>query len=360
MKRILVTGGAGFIGSALIRQLLAVGGWKVTNCDVLSYAGNLASLQGAEASPDYHFERLDIRDKESLRRILQQAKPEAVVHLAAETHVDRSIDSPEPFVQTNLVGTYTLLEAIRDYWQGLSIGEATAFRYLQVSTDEVFGSLGEVGCFSEQSAYAPRSPYSATKAGADHLAMAWHHTFGLPVLLTYCCNNYGAYQYPEKLIPSMIIRSQTPQMPLPVYGSGEQVREWLWVDDHVRALLEVLQKGTPGESYAIGSGTSRTNWELVSTLCRILDKEVPTTTGESYLQRMVRVKDRPGHDHRYLLDTVKLTSLTGWHPTISLEDGLRQTVKWYLAHEAWWRPIQAEALVRRGEGQAQDGGRCGL
>ena len=349
MKRILVTGGAGFIGSALVRHLVAGGACSVLNCDSLAYAGRLENLESIAGAENYRFARLDIRDREGLREAFSGFRPDAVVHLAAQTHVDRSIDSPLDFVDTNLAGTATLLESVRDYWGGLPPSEAEGFRYLQVSTDEVFGTLGEAGSFAEDSPYVPRSPYAASKAGADHLARAWGTTYGVPVLVSCCCNNYGPFQFPEKLIPSMAVRILSGAGSLPIYGSGRQVREWIHVDDHIRALLAILELGTPGETYAVGSGEERTNLELVESVCAILDELCPSAKGR-YAERIVHVEDRPGHDCRYALRTEKLRTATHWYPRIPLKDGLRQTLLWYINHPHWWQPLVAEACARRGSG----------
>ena len=336
MVRILVTGGAGFIGSAVIRQLLAETGAFVVNADALTYAANLASLPGAETHPRYAFEHADIRDGAALARIFAVHRPDAVMHLAAESHVDRSIDGPGDFIETNITGTYRLLEAARAHWSGLA-GEARAgFRFHHISTDEVFGSLGPEGLFTETTPYQPRSPYSASKAASDHLVRAWHETYGLPVVLSNCSNNYGPYQFPEKLIPLMILKGLAGQT-LPVYGKGENVRDWLYVEDHARALRLVLERGRVGESYNIGGNCERTNLTVVRTLCALLDELNPA--GAPHERLIGFVADRPGHDLRYAIDAGKIERELGWRPRESFETGLRKTVEWYLGNRSWWRAI---------------------
>ena len=336
MKRIIVTGGAGFIGSAVIRQLLAETGAFVVNLDKLTYAANLASLPGAEGHPRYVFERADICDGAALRRIFAAHRPDAVMHLAAESHVDRSIDGPGAFIETNITGTYRLLEAARAYWLELE-GEARAdFRFHHISTDEVFGSLGPEGLFTETTPYQPRSPYSASKAASDHLVRAWAETYGLPVVMTNCSNNYGPYQFPEKLIPLMILKGLAGQ-PLPVYGKGENVRDWLYVEDHARALRLVLERGRVGESYNIGGNCERTNLTVVRTLTALLDELNPA--GAPHDRLISFVADRPGHDLRYAIDAGKIERELGWRPRESFETGLRKTVEWYLGNRPWWQAI---------------------
>ena len=336
MVRILVTGGAGFIGSAVIRQLLAETGAFVVNADALTYAANLASLPGAETHPRYAFEHADIRDGAALARIFAVHRPDAVMHLAAESHVDRSIDGPGDFIETNITGTYRLLEAARAHWSGLA-GEARAgFRFHHISTDEVFGSLGPEGLFTETTPYQPRSPYSASKAASDHLVRAWHETYGLPVVLSNCSNNYGPYQFPEKLIPLMILKGLAGQT-LPVYGKGENVRDWLYVEDHARALRLVLERGRVGESYNIGGNCERTNLTVVRTLCALLDELNPA--GAPHERLIGFVADRPGHDLRYAIDAGRIERELGWRPRESFETGLRKTVEWYLGNRSWWRAI---------------------
>jgi len=337
VKRVIVTGGAGFIGSAVVRQLLAeADDTSVINIDKLTYAATLASLEGAASHPRYIFKCVDVCDAAALADIFAEHKPDAVLHLAAETHVDRSIDGPEQFVHTNVVGTLRLLMAARTYWLSLDPAHRSAFRFHHVSTDEVFGSLGRDGLFSEESPYQPRSPYSASKAASDHLVRAWHETYGLPVLVTNCSNNYGPYQFPEKLIPLTILKGLAGE-PMPVYGRGQNVRDWLFVEDHARALRLVLEKGQPGETYNIGGGSERTNLEVVTAICRALDEFRPA--GAPHARLITFVPDRPGHDHRYAIDAGKIARDLGWRPTETFESGLRRTVAWYLAHDAWWRPI---------------------
>jgi dTDP-glucose 4,6-dehydratase len=335
--RILVTGGAGFIGSAVIRQLLAETDHTVVNLDKLTYAANLASLPGAEGHPRYAFEKVDICDGSELRRVLAQHRPQAIMHLAAESHVDRSIDGPGAFIQTNLVGTYTLLHATLEYWRGLDAAGQADFRFHHISTDEVFGSLGSQGLFREDTPYAPNSPYSASKAGSDHLVRAWHETYGLPTVLTNCSNNYGPYQFPEKLIPLMIIKGLAGE-PLPVYGKGDNVRDWLYVDDHARALRLVLERGRIGDSYNIGGNCERQNLEVVHTLCDLLDELAPAAQPRRSL--ITYVADRPGHDKRYAIDASKIARDLGWQPGETFETGLRKTVQWYLENRPWWQAIR--------------------
>ena len=335
--KILVTGGAGFIGSALCRFLVGELGQEVVNVDALTYAGNLESLAPIDDAPRYRFIHADIRDGQAMASLLNAERPDAVMHLAAESHVDRSIDGPAAFVDTNVVGTYTLLEATRAYWASLPERARGAFRFLHVSTDEVYGSLGPDGLFTETTPYNPRSPYSASKAGSDHLVNAWHHTYGLPTLTTNCSNNYGPYQFPEKLIPLMIINGLEGRS-LPVYGTGDNVRDWLHVDDHARALWTVLQHGTVGEVYNIGGEAERTNLTVVQTICDLLDELAP---GEaSHRDQISFVADRPGHDARYAMDISKISAELGWRPQESFESGLRKTVSWYLDNRAWWDAIR--------------------
>jgi dTDP-glucose 4,6-dehydratase len=334
---VLVTGGAGFIGSAVVRRLVARGE-RVVNVDKLTYAGNLDSVADAERSPDYAFERVDICDAPEVRRLFERHRPRAVLHLAAESHVDRSIDGPGAFVQTNVVGTFTLLDEARRYWAALPAGEAARFRFLHVSTDEVFGSLGGEGFFTEETPYHPNSPYSASKAASDHLARAWHHTYGLPVLVTNCSNNYGPYQFPEKLIPLTILNALAGRE-LPVYGRGENVRDWLYVDDHADALLTVLERGRVGETYAVGGHNERRNLDVVHAICDAVDELAPAGRPRRGLVRFVA--DRPGHDLRYAIDASKIGRELGWRPGETFETGLRKTVRWYLEHEAWWRRVQS-------------------
>lgn len=333
MKTVLVTGGAGFIGSEVVRQYLTETDVTVVNVDKLTYAGNLESLQSVVDSPRYHFEQVDICDAAEVKRLFEQYRPNAVMHLAAESHVDRSIDGPAEFIHTNIIGTYTLLEAARCYWGELSTAEQAAFRFHHVSTDEVYGSLGATGRFSEESSYAPNSPYSASKASADHLVHAWHTTYGLPVLISNSANNFGPWQYPEKLIPQTILNALTGKS-IPVYGDGSQVREWLPVSEHASALRLVLQNGRPGEMYNIGGNFECTNLELVESICTLLDELVAQhPAGVASYKALIRfVQDRPGHDRRYALDAGKLQRELGWQPQRLFASALRDTVQWYVAN----------------------------
>jgi dTDP-glucose 4,6-dehydratase len=332
MKKILVTGGAGFIGSAVVRQLINETGDSVVNVDKLTYAGNLLSLASVADSPRYRFEHVDICNAAEMARIFREHQPDAVMHLAAESHVDRSISGPAQFIQTNIMGTYTLLEATRAYWDKLDSDRKSAFRFHHISTDEVYGSLGNAGFFTEETAYQPNSPYSASKASSDHLVRAWHHTYGLPTVTTNCSNNYGPYHFPEKLIPLMILNALAGK-PLPVYGKGDNVRDWLYVDDHARALRLVLDKGVAGETYNIGGWNERTNLEVVHAVCAILDELHPQ--GAPHDKLISCVPDRPGHDKRYAIDAGKIERELGWKPEETFESGLRKTVEWYLANGEW-------------------------
>lgn len=336
--RILVTGGAGFIGSALVRRLIEHTDHEVLVFDKLTYAGLLSSLAPAAESYRYSFVQADICDAEAVARALQSFQPDVVAHLAAESHVDRSIDGPGEFVQTNLVGTFVMLNQTLDYWRTLPENRKAAFRFHHISTDEVFGSLGEDGFFTETTPYDPRSPYSASKAGSDHLVRAWGHTYGLPVLVTNCSNNYGPYHFPEKLIPLIIIRALNDE-PLPVYGDGSNVRDWLFVDDHARALQAVFEKGRPGQTYNVGGNAERKNIEVVTTICNILDKLRPRGDGQRYANQITYVADRPGHDQRYAIDASKIDEDLDWTPSVSFEEGIARTVHWYLENQAWWQDI---------------------
>jgi dTDP-glucose 4,6-dehydratase len=341
---VLVTGGAGFIGSALVRYLIAHTEHTVVNVDALTYAGNLDSLASVAGHPRYRFEHVDITDAAALRRVFDAHAPDAVMHLAAESHVDRSIDGPGAFVHTNLVGTYLLLQEALRAWRDATGTRRERFRFLHVSTDEVFGSLGDEGAFTEDTPYDPRSPYSATKAGSDHLARAWHHTYGLPVLVTNCSNNYGPYQFPEKLIPLMILKGLAGE-PLPVYGTGANVRDWLYVDDHARALVRVLEQGRVGRSYNIGGATELRNLDVVHAICELLDARAPLARPRR--EQVTFVADRPGHDHRYAMDIRRIGAELGWRPSETFATGLAATVDWYLANRPWWERIRSGAY--RGE-----------
>lgn len=332
MRTIVVTGGAGFIGSAVVRQLINDTDTKVVNLDKLTYAGNLASLVSVSGNPRYAFEKVDICDAAEVARVFREHQPDAIMHLAAESHVDRSITGPADFIQTNIFGTYVLLEAARAYWNGLEGDRKAGFRFHHISTDEVYGSLGEDGFFTEETAYEPNSPYSASKASSDHLVRAWHHTYGLPVVTTNCSNNYGPYHFPEKLIPLMILNAVAGK-PLPIYGKGDNIRDWLYVDDHARALRRVLEHGELGETYNIGGWNEKTNLEVVDAICAILDELHPQ--GAPHARLKTYVQDRPGHDKRYAIDAGKIERDLGWKPQETFETGLRKTVEWYLTNTGW-------------------------
>jgi dTDP-glucose 4,6-dehydratase len=334
--KILVTGGAGFIGSAVVR-LLVGDGHSVVNVDALTYAGNLDSLAPIADKPEYKFIHGNICDATLMKELFAAEQPDAVMHLAAESHVDRSIDGPAAFITTNVVGTYSLLEAARAYWSALPATRKDAFRFHHISTDEVFGTLGDEGKFTETTPYAPNSPYSASKASSDHLVRAWHHTYGLPTVVTNCSNNYGPYHFPEKLIPLVILNGLDGK-PLPVYGTGENVRDWLFVEDHARALWAVVTKGRVGEVYNIGGDAERTNIDVVRAICDLLDEFVPAEKPRREL--ITFVTDRPGHDARYAMDTTKIASELGWKPQETFESGLRKTVRWYLDSRPWWTKIR--------------------
>lgn len=351
--KILVTGGAGFIGSAVVRHLLQNTPHQVVNLDKLTYAGNLQSLPGASENPAYRFEQVDICDAEGVARVLAEHRPDAVMHLAAESHVDRSIDGPAAFIQTNIVGTYTLLEACRQYWLGLCEEARSRFRFHHISTDEVYGDLeGTTELFTEQTPYSPSSPYSASKASSDHLVRAWQRTYGLPVLITNCSNNYGPYHFPEKLIPHMILNALAGK-PLPVYGDGAQIRDWLYVEDHARALVEVLTRGQPGATYNIGGHNEKRNLQVVETLCTLLDELVTEKPAgiSRFAELITFVQDRPGHDRRYAIDAGKIERELGWRPEETFESGLRKTVQWYLDNRSWWQNVLSGSyqLNRLGE-----------
>ncbi len=348
--RVFVTGGAGFIGSALVRHLIQNSPHEVLNLDKLTYAGVLESLDEVAGNPRYRFVRGDICDGALVRRLLGEFQPDVIAHLAAESHVDRSIDGPADFIDTNIVGSFSMLEQALDYWRGLDPARKEAFRFHHISTDEVFGSLGQEGYFTEATPYDPRSPYSASKAASDHLVRAWGHTFGLPVLVTNCSNNYGPFHFPEKLIPLVIIRALSGQE-LPVYGDGSNVRDWLFVEDHARALATVFEQGQPGETYNVGGNSERTNIEVVRAICAALDRRQPRSDRLSYAEQIRFVPDRPGHDQRYAIDAGKIREQLGWEPQVTFEEGIARTVDWYLERRDWWEPI----LARR-----YDTGRLGL
>ena len=333
--KLLITGGAGFIGSAVVR-LAAARGHHVINLDALTYAACLDNVATVTDSPLYSFEQADIRDRTALDRIFSAHQPDAVMHLAAESHVDRSIDGPGTFFDTNITGTFSLLEAARAYWQAR--GKPNSFRFHHVSTDEVFGSLGPTGLFTETTAYDPRSPYSASKAASDHLVRAWHETYGLPVVLSNCSNNYGPYHFPEKLVPVVILNALAGKS-IPVYGQGVNIRDWLYVEDHADALLLVLQKGAGGRSYNIGGENEARNIDLVQTICAILDRLRPVD--RPYASLITHVADRPGHDARYAIDPARIRDELAWRPSVTLEQGLERTVRWYLDNESWWRALQS-------------------
>lgn len=337
--KLLVTGGAGFIGSAVVR--LAIGrGHEVVNLDALTYAACLENVASVAASNHYAFEHADIRDRAALDRIFAAHQPDAVMHLAAESHVDRSIDGPADFIATNILGTFNMLEAARSYW--VTAGRPAGFRFHHISTDEVFGSLGPTGQFTETTPYDPRSPYSASKASSDHLVRAWAETYGLPVVMTNCSNNYGPFHFPEKLVPVVILNALAGR-PIPVYGAGDNVRDWLYVEDHADALLLVLQKGVLGRSYNIGGENERSNIDLVRTICAVLDRLRPKAA--PYADQITFVTDRPGHDARYAIDPTRIRTELGWRPSVTVEQGLERTVQWYLDNEAWWKPLLSRAGV---------------
>jgi dTDP-glucose 4,6-dehydratase len=335
---ILVTGGAGFIGSAVIRHLIDHTDHDVVNVDCLTYSGTLESVSEPARSPRYQFEKANICDREHIRSLLTKHQPAAILHLAAESHVDRSIDGPLDFIQTNIVGTFVLLEEVRQYLNKRS-DLTPSFRFCHVSTDEVYGSLGILGDFTEATPYAPNSPYAASKAAADHLVRAWHRTYGVPTIITNCSNNYGPYQFPEKLIPHMII-SALEGRPLPIYGDGGQIRDWLFVEDHARALVKVLENGNVGQTYLIGGRSERTNIEVTEHICDTLDAIHANPDGSSYRERIQFVDDRPGHDRRYAIDCRKIEKELGWRATVPFDEGIRATVRWYLDNEPWWRPLR--------------------
>lgn len=335
-KTLLVTGGAGFIGSNLVTYALKNTPHTIVNVDNLSYSGNLTSLEAVASDPRYVFEKADICDSKLMLELFDKYQPDAVLHLAAESHVDRSIDGPQAFLQANVVGTFTLLEAAKTYWK--ASGEPEDFRFVHVSTDEVYGSLGEDGLFSETTPYDPRSPYSASKAASDHFVNAWFHTYGFPTVITNCSNNYGPYQFPEKLVPTVILKALRGES-IPVYGDGGAIRDWLYVDDHARGILSALDKGTPGETYNIGTNNEKTTVEMVTAICELMDNLLDEAKVSQHKDLISFVKDRPGHDRRYAIDASKIKGELGWAPQVSFEDGLRKTVKWYLDHPEWWKAI---------------------
>ena len=339
--KLIVTGGAGFIGSAVVRQAVR-DGHSVVNLDALTYAACLENVASVTNDPNYAFEHVDIRDREALDRVFETHQPDAVMHLAAESHVDRSIDGPGDFIETNITGTYNMLEAARAYWTAQ--GKPDTFRFHHISTDEVFGTLGDEGQFTEDTPYAPNSPYSASKAASDHLVRAWAETYGLPIVMTNCSNNYGPFHFPEKLIPVVILNALGGK-PIPVYGKGENVRDWLYVEDHADALLTVLQRGELGRSYNIGGENEAKNIDIVRMICAILDEKRPAAA--PYADQITYVTDRPGHDLRYAIDPTRIATELGWRPSVTLEQGLEKTVQWYLDNEDWWRALQS----REGVGQ---------
>ncbi len=342
MKTILVTGGAGFIGSNLLNYLIQSTDYQVVNVDKLTYSGNLDSLKKISDDPRYQFEQADICDAEAMQQIFNKHKPQLVMHLAAESHVDRSIEGPAEFLNTNIMGTFNLLEAARTHWQNPGKQDKQNFRFLHISTDEVFGSLGSEGYFREDTSYKPNSPYSASKASSDHLVRAWHHTYGLPTLITNCSNNYGPYQFPEKLIPVVILKAIKGES-IPVYGRGENIRDWLYVHDHVLALMSVLENGEVGETYNVGGNTEQNNLQLVEKICDILNQLKPNKEIGDYRDLITFVQDRPGHDLRYAIDASKIKRELGWKPRMTLETGLLETVNWYLENKDWWERILSGA-----------------
>ena len=340
-KNILVTGGAGFIGSAVIRYLINETNSNVLNIDKLTYAGNLESLETVSNNPRYQFLHADICDKSAMTKAFDDFEPDIVMHLAAESHVDRSIDGPIDFIQTNIIGTYTLLEVARNYWQNLAEDKKSRFKFHHISTDEVYGDLeGTDDLFTEETSYSPSSPYSASKASSDHLVRAWYRTYGLPIVITNCSNNYGPYHFPEKLIPLVILNALDGK-PLPVYGDGKQIRDWLYVEDHARALYLVATTAKVGETYNIGGHNEKQNIDVVKTICTILDNIKPRTDGQSYIQQITFVKDRPGHDLRYAIDASKINKELGWQPQETFESGIQKTVEWYLSNQDWVNHVKS-------------------
>ncbi len=331
-KKILITGGCGFIGGCLIRRLLNTTDWIIYNLDKISYASNSSDIEKINTSSRYSLIEVDLKNFQDTQRAIRDSDPDYVIHLAAETHVDRSIDNSLPFIESNIIGTYNLLESCKKHWKKLNVSRKKEFKFLHVSTDEVFGSLGEKGSFSEKSAYDPRSPYSASKAASDHLVNAWFHTFNMPTIRTNCSNNFGPYQFPEKLIPLVILKSIN-NLPIPVYGNGKNIRDWLFVEDHIDALITVLQKGEIGSNYCIGGNNEKSNLEIVNYICKYLDKKIPKVT--SYANQIIFVKDRPGHDQRYSINANYIYEHLGWAPKYSFEDSLQKTIDWYLNNQEW-------------------------
>ena len=344
--RIIVTGGAGFIGSAVARHLIDETDHTVLVLDKLTYAGTQTSLAPVADDPRYHFAKVDICDAAAVMKTFEEFDPDAVIHLAAESHVDRSIDGPGEFIQTNVVGTFTLLQASLNHWRGLENARADRFRFHHVSTDEVYGALGDTGLFSETTPYDPRSPYSASKASSDHLVSAWHHTYGLPVTISNCSNNYGPYHFPEKLIPLVTIKAMAGE-PLPVYGKGDNVRDWLFVEDHARAIVAILEHGRVGETYNVGGEAERTNLAVVEAICDALDADMPLPDGSTRRELITFVVDRPGHDFRYAIDATKLRGELGWTPTETFESGIARTIAWYKDNEKWWHPLTKDYTGQR-------------
>jgi len=354
--KIIITGGAGFIGSAVIRQYINDTDHEVINLDALTYAGNLESLAGVEVNSRYHFEHADIRNISEIEKIFNQHQPDAIMHLAAESHVDRSIDGPADFIQTNIVGTYNLLDVAKKYWDKLTGDKKENFKFHHVSTDEVYGDLDATGYFTEETAYEPSSPYSASKASSDHLVRAWHRTYGFPVVITNCSNNYGGYQFPEKLIPLVTLNALEGK-PLPIYGTGQQIRDWLHVDDHAKALRLVLETGKLGETYNIGGHNEKNNLEVVKTICALLDKLVPDSPYTPHEELITYVTDRPGHDVRYAIDADKIAKDLGWLPEETFETGIEKTIHWYLDNAEWCQHVQDGSYQRErlGAGESKSG-----